>query len=58
VSYWELLDELRHEGACAQLRNTDISIKELAFELGYSGSNNFIRAFKRLTGFTPSEYRE
>lgn len=58
VSYQLLLDEVRYERACYQLKNTEIPVKELAFNLGYSGPNNFIRAFKRLTGLTPSEYRE
>jgi AraC-like DNA-binding protein len=58
VSYQKLIDEVRLERATVKLEGTDISVKELAFELGYSGANNFIRAFKRMTGTTPKAYRE
>ncbi|MGI9241405.1 MAG: helix-turn-helix domain-containing protein [Verrucomicrobiales bacterium] len=58
VSYRHLLDEVRLELARAQLRDTDIPVKELAFELGYSGANNFIRAFKRMSGTTPEAFRQ
>jgi AraC-like DNA-binding protein len=57
VSYQELIDEVRFERACAELRSSQVSVKELAFELGYSGANNFIRAFKRVAGTTPAEFR-
>lgn len=58
TSYKELLDEVRIEWATTQLRNSCIPIKELAFDLGYSGPNNFIRAFKRMVGSTPTAYRK
>ena len=58
ISYQALIDEVRLERACAQLQDTEVSVKELAFDLGYSGANNFIRAFKRMTGLTPEKYRE
>lgn len=57
-SYRKLLDRVRHELACARLEDSEISIKELAYGLGYSGPNNFIRSFKRLHGCTPSGYRD
>jgi len=40
------------------LANTSVSISELAQELGYSESSAFDRAFKRLTGQNPLEYRK
>jgi AraC-like DNA-binding protein len=57
VSYQELIDEVRLERAYAQLKDSEVSVKELAFDLGYSGANNFIRAFKRMSGMTPEAYR-
>ena len=57
TNYKGILDRVRYEQACAQLRDSEISVKELAYRLGYSGSNNFIRCFKRLSGGTPSAYR-
>jgi AraC-like DNA-binding protein len=57
-TYRGLLDEIRQERARDLLTGSDLSIKEIAYELGYSGPNNFIRAFKRLSGLSPGEYRE
>lgn len=58
VTYQDLLDEVRFERATHLLRHSDATVKELATELGFSGSNNFIRYFRRITGVTPSAYRE
>ena len=58
ASYRRILDEVRVDRAKRELRGSQISIKQLAFELGYSGSNNFIRAFRRMTGQTPTQYRQ
>ena len=58
TSYRELIDRVRYDLASERLANTDLTIKELAFDLGYSGANNFIRAFKRMNGFTPEQFRK
>ena len=39
------------------LCETDVSVTELAQQVGYSDASAFIRAFKRLTGFAPLAYR-
>lgn len=57
LSYQELLDRARFDRAKELLCDTDMSVKQLAFELGYSGANNFIRAFRRLSGQTPGAFR-
>jgi AraC-like DNA-binding protein len=57
ITYQGLLDEVRYERACEQLSQTEISIKELALNLGYSGTNNFSRAFHRIAGVAPSAFR-
>lgn len=57
-TYRQILDKVRFERACSQLKTSEFSIKELAYQLGYSGPNNFVRAFKRLSGFTPSKFRQ
>lgn len=58
ISYRALIDEVRLERACNQLKDTDVTINELAFNLGYSGANNFIRSFKRMTAMTPETFRQ
>ncbi|MFK7851733.1 MAG: helix-turn-helix domain-containing protein [Akkermansiaceae bacterium] len=57
-SYQQILDKIRFEQARSQLEKTELSIKELAYQLGFSGSNNFVRSFKRMSGFTPSQFRQ
>jgi len=39
------------------LFHTDHSLKEIAFELGFSDASYFSRFFKRETGVTPADYR-
>lgn len=45
--------------ACAaqELLNTDRWIMEVAMDYGYSGRDVFSRAFRRYTGYTPTEFR-
>lgn len=40
-----------------RLRHSSDSITQIAYELGYSSSSNFARAFKALTGVSPEAYR-
>jgi AraC-like DNA-binding protein len=56
TSYQTILDEERHRLALQYLQNSNISIQEIAFNLGYTDPANFRRAFKRWEKMTPSEY--
>lgn len=58
ITYRALLNRVRFGAACELLSDARFSVKDVALELGYSGSNNFYRAFKRIAGMTPSEYRQ
>ena len=40
-----------------KLLNSDASVSEISYALGYSSPSYFCDAFKRHTGFTPSEYK-
>ncbi len=53
--YHLLLDQARNELAQAYLRER-WDIERVADALGYSEPNNFMRAFKRWTGTTPSQF--
>lgn len=39
------------------LTDTNQSISDIAKTLGFSDSHNFSRTYKKLTGLSPSEYR-
>ncbi len=57
TSYREILDEVKHSLALSYLSKQQMSIKEVAFFLGYGDERNFRRAFKRWQNMSPSEYR-
>ena len=52
-----LLDAERKHVACSRLREPRLSIGEVAYMLGYSEQSSFLRAFRRWTGSSPSEFR-
>lgn len=39
------------------LKNSDLSIEQIAISVGYSSTNNFRKIFKRITGSMPSKYK-
>jgi transcriptional regulator GlxA family with amidase domain len=47
----------RIERACALLRDTDLSITEIAFQTGWESLGTFGRTFRDITGESPSENR-
>ena len=49
---------LLHERAQRLLLNTNLTIKEISFQLGYDSQNYFSRAFKKAEGMSPQHYRE
>ena len=54
----EYLIYLRMENAKRLLRETDVSIKEIAISIGYADQLYFSRMFKKKTGVSPLEYRK
>jgi len=47
----------RVEKACELLTISNLRISEIAFEVGFQSLSQFNRAFKRLSGKSPTEYR-
>jgi AraC-like DNA-binding protein/mannose-6-phosphate isomerase-like protein (cupin superfamily) len=43
--------------ACSLLRRTDRRVTEIAFDVGFNDSNYFTRQFRKITGYSPREYR-
>lgn len=58
TSFQALLDGTRHELALGYMGQSRLSITEIAFMLGFSDLSNFIRAFKRWTGKSPTEFKK
>lgn len=57
ASYSRVLDEARYQVACDMLATGDLKIGEIAFAAGYQNPSHFSRAFRRLAGLSPIEYR-
>jgi AraC family transcriptional regulator len=51
------VEEVRLARAKAFLANTEMSMKEIAYELGFTHQATFTSSFRRATGVTPSRYR-
>jgi AraC-like DNA-binding protein len=49
---------LKIEQACLLLDSSDMSISNIAFELGYDDPLYFSRVFRKVTGVAPSHYRK
>ena len=54
----DFLQEARIKHACSLLKQTDLSVKEIAYSCGFSNPHYFATSFKATTGLTPSEYRD
>lgn len=57
-TFSELLARLRIENARRYLRDTTIPVADIGSMVGYETTEHFGRTFKKLTGKTPSEYRQ
>ena len=57
TSYKVLMNETRVQLAKRYLRETGLTVDEIASRLGYSDASNFRHAFRRLTGMTPIDFR-
>ncbi len=56
-SFSEYLLRYRLNKAKDWLTTTDKSVKDIAEELQYNNSQNFIRSFRKMEGITPGKYR-
>jgi AraC-like DNA-binding protein len=57
TSYRALANEIRFEVACRLLKDTEMSLSQIAAALGYSEASAFTRAFRGWSGQAPSVWR-
>lgn len=57
TTFTKLLTSVRLEQACKLLRVTNLSINEIAEQIGYSDYFYFAKVFKKKFGVTPTQYR-
>lgn len=53
----DFLREARIKHACQMLRNSDLSVSDIAYECGFTDPRYFSRIFRQSKGVSPSEYR-
>lgn len=58
ITIVERLNQIRIENSKELLLNTDYSIKEISFKVGFDSQFYFSRLFRLKTGMTPSEFRQ
>jgi AraC-like DNA-binding protein len=57
-SYSQILQEARFDLACKRLDDPALKVIDVAMMAGYGSPQHFTRAFRRIGGITPSEYRQ
>lgn len=57
-TFTELVTEQRMERAAMLLRATNLPVREVAGQVGYSGTSNFYKAFRAHFGCGPAEWRK
>jgi signal transduction histidine kinase/DNA-binding response OmpR family regulator len=58
MSTTQFIRNVRYQKAKQLLRKTDLSIAEIAYDVGFSDPAYFTRMFKKELGLTPTEFRE
>ena len=56
ITFSRFLNEIRISTACKLLIESDYSVSEICYQVGFNNISNFNRQFKKITGFTPSKY--
>lgn len=57
-NFSDYLTELRIEKSKELLRDRTSSVKEICYSIGYNDPNYFSKIFRKITGMTPTEYRD
>ena len=58
LNFVEYVARTRFEKACRLLTDGELRISEVAFSAGFQSLSQFNRVFKRLSGKSPTEFRE
>ena len=58
VNFADYVESIRIDKACQLLREEDITITDISDMVGYNSVQSFRRAFKRVKGIQPKEFRK
>lgn len=56
-SFSDYLTEYRIDKSIELMKDEDLSIKQISYDIGYNDPNYFSKIFKKLKGITPTDYR-
>lgn len=54
----DFIRNIRLKRACLLLQKPDLDVTQVAYAVGFSSQPHFSTAFKRYTGFSPTEYKQ
>ncbi len=57
ISPIDYINQERVKKACNLLKNENLNVTDVSFQLGYSSLSHFIKLFKEQTGTTPKQYQ-
>lgn len=57
LAFFDYINRWRVREACRLLGDGDASVTDIAFDVGYNSRSAFYRAFRDITGTTPSDFR-
>jgi AraC-like DNA-binding protein len=57
LTFVEYLSRVRIEKAKILLHNNNLRVSEIAYEVGFQSITHFNRIFRKLVGYSPTEYR-
>lgn len=58
ISLKQYILQVKMDRAKADLSETAEPVSQIAFQLGFTDAHNFSNAFRKITGLSPSEYRD
>lgn len=58
ISLVDYINSIRIEKSMELLKNTDILIRDIAYQTGFNSQSSFFRIFKKYTNISPGEYRK
>jgi AraC-like DNA-binding protein/mannose-6-phosphate isomerase-like protein (cupin superfamily) len=57
-NFVSLLHEIRLRHACSLLTSTEMTVSDIAYEVGYGSTKTLFKAFQKYKGVTPGTYRK
>lgn len=58
MGYYDFINYWRIQSACEKLKQSNNSLLDITYAVGFNSRSTFNLAFKKHTGKTPSEYRK